>query len=83
MRDEGPGISPGEHEHVFERFYRAGGGKASGSGLGLAIAAELAARMDGALTVRSRPGETVFTLTLPGAEGVSREFASEPEPARA
>ena len=29
-------------EHLFERFYRAEGGKASGSGLGLAIARELA-----------------------------------------
>jgi signal transduction histidine kinase len=83
VRDEGPGIPPGEQEHVFERFYRAGGGKASGSGLGLAIASELAVRMDGTLTVRSRAGETVFTLALPAAEAVSREITPRPEPARA
>ena len=65
VRDTGPGIPEGDHGRVFQRFYRAGGGKASGSGLGLAIAAELAAKMGGSLTVESRPGETIFTLTLP------------------
>ncbi len=49
-------------EHVFQRFYRAAGGKASGSGSGLAIARELATRMAGTLSVESEPGETVFTL---------------------
>jgi signal transduction histidine kinase len=74
VRDEGPGI-PSEHlEHVFQRFYRAGGGKASGSGLGLAIARELAARMDGTLSVESKPGETVFRLTLATAK---RSFSRE------
>jgi signal transduction histidine kinase len=65
VRDDGPGIAEGEQEHLFDRFYRADGGKAFGSGLGLAIASELAARMDGRLEVRSTPGETVFTLLLP------------------
>jgi signal transduction histidine kinase len=64
VRDEGPGIPDADREHIFQRFYRAGGPKASGSGLGLAIARELAARMGGTLSVESVPGETVFTLTL-------------------
>jgi signal transduction histidine kinase len=67
VRDDGPGIAESEQKHLFDRFYRADGGKAFGSGLGLAIASELAARMDGGLEVRSRPGETVFTLMLPPA----------------
>jgi signal transduction histidine kinase len=67
VRDDGPGIAESEQEHLFDRFYRADGGKAFGSGLGLAIASELAARMDGRLEVRSRPGETVFTCFLPAA----------------
>jgi signal transduction histidine kinase len=54
-----------DREHLFERFYRADGGKASGSGLGLAIARELAARMEGTIELRSEPGETVFALVLP------------------
>jgi two-component system OmpR family sensor kinase len=67
VRDDGPGI-PAEHlDRIFDRFYRVEGGMASGSGLGLAIARELAERMDGTLEVRSRPGETVFTLRLPEA----------------
>ncbi len=65
VRDDGPGIPAEDQKHLFQRFYRAAGGKASGSGLGLAIAFELAARMDGTIEVASRPGETVFTLSLP------------------
>ena len=48
---------------VFERFYTADA--ARGSGLGLAIAKELAERMDGRITLSSRPGSTVFKLELP------------------
>ena len=65
VHDRGPGIPEEDQEHVFERFYRAGGGKASGSGLGLSIARELAMRMDGALVLASQPGDTRFTLALP------------------
>ena len=65
VRDEGPGIPPGDEEHIFERFYRAQNGHAAGSGLGLAIASELAAKMNGSMSVSSRPGDTVFTLRLP------------------
>ena len=63
--DDGPGI-PAEHAgHVFERFYRVDGGRASGSGLGLAIAQELAELMGGSIELKSRPGETRFVLVLP------------------
>ena len=87
VRDAGPGIPPEEQGRVFQRFYRAGGGKASGSGLGLAIAAELAAKMGGSLTVASQPGETTFTLTLPAGAATAfprgngvpaRELATPP-----
>jgi len=37
VRDEGPGIAPGERERVFQRFSR-GATSAGGTGLGLAIA---------------------------------------------
>jgi signal transduction histidine kinase len=67
VRDEGPGIAPEALPHLFERFYRAEGGRTSGSGLGLAIASELARRMQGELTVSSRPGATVFRLALPAS----------------
>jgi two-component system, OmpR family, sensor kinase len=63
VADSGPGIGDGAHSHVFERFYT--GNAAQGAGLGLAIARELAERMDGRITVSSRPGTTAFTLELP------------------
>ena len=65
VADGGPGIPEEDQEHLFQRFYRAAGGKASGSGLGLAIASELASRMDATIEVQSVPGRTVFTLKLP------------------
>jgi two-component system OmpR family sensor kinase len=64
VEDDGPGIPAAYIEQIFDRFYRIEGGQASGSGLGLAIANELAQRMGGRVTVDSRAGRTVFTLTL-------------------
>ena len=82
--DEGPGIPVEDQEHVFQRFYRAGGGKASGSGLGLAIASELAARMGGSLRMSSTPGRTSFVLALPARPAAfSRENGALPERALA
>ncbi len=78
VRDDGPGIPSEDQKHLFQRFYRAAGGKASGSGLGLAIAWELASRLDGSIELSSRPGATVFTLNLPGApaEAASQEIVA-------
>jgi len=63
VRDTGPGIRHSDVERIFEPFFTAG--DAQGSGLGLAIAHELADRMDGRLTVESRPGRTTFSFELP------------------
>jgi two-component system OmpR family sensor kinase len=65
VADAGPGIDATSRSQLFERFYTADA--ARGSGLGLAIARELAERMDGRIELRSRPGQTVFTLALPMA----------------
>jgi signal transduction histidine kinase len=65
VADDGPGIPADVQSHVFERFYRHAGERASGSGLGLAIARELALLMGGTIEVESRPGATRFTLGLP------------------
>ena len=75
--DEGPGVPERDQEHLFERFYRADGGKASGSGLGLAIARELAVRMGGTIDLRSRSGETAFTLSLPLSDGATDATSRE------
>jgi signal transduction histidine kinase len=63
VADSGPGLEENTRKHAFERFFTAH--SASGSGLGLAIAKELAERMDGGITLSSRPGRTVFSLDLP------------------
>jgi two-component system, OmpR family, sensor kinase len=55
---------------VFERFYT--GDAARGAGLGLAIAQELAERMNGRISLSSRPGRTTFTLELPVLDDARR-----------
>ncbi len=66
VEDDGPGIPPDQQERIFEKFYKGAGG---GSGLGLAIAQQVAKHHDGTLTVKSRPGHTVFTVRLPLVQG--------------
>lgn len=66
VADEGPGISPTDLPHVFEKFYRGGAGAdVRGSGLGLAIVKAVAELCGGGVAVRSSPQGTSFTLTLP------------------
>ncbi len=68
IKDEGPGISPKDLPHIFERFYRTdqSRSKTSGYGLGLSIASKLAESLDGTLTAKStfKKGST-FTIKLP------------------
>jgi two-component system OmpR family sensor kinase len=72
IEDDGPGV-PAEHRgRIFDRFYRVEGDHASGSGLGLAIARELAQLMGGTVELESRPGRTVFTLSLPAVPVADR-----------
>ncbi|MFC8199328.1 sensor histidine kinase [Streptomyces sp. NPDC060006] len=68
VQDNGQGIPPDLLPHVFERFARGDSSRsrASGStGLGLAIVQAVVAAHDGAVTVDSVPGRTVFTVHLP------------------
>ena len=67
VEDEGPGVSPSDHERIFERFERAHSNEA-GTGLGLAISRRLARSMGGDVTLDGAPGQGArFTLTLPAA----------------
>lgn len=60
--DDGHGIPEQLAEQVFLPLVT---GRAEGSGLGLALAQQVAREHRGALSFRSRPGHTVFTLLLP------------------
>ncbi len=68
VADRGPGLSPGEEERVFEKFYRAGHGttRPPGVGLGLAICRAIAVAHGGRIHASSRPGGgTSVRFTLP------------------
>lgn len=69
VADSGPGISPADLPHVFERFYKADRARPAvpgGSGLGLAITKHIVEAHGGRIRVVSSPGAgTTFTFTLP------------------
>jgi signal transduction histidine kinase len=68
IEDEGSGIPPEHLPHIFDRFYKADSARAGvsgGSGLGLSIVKAIVERHGGRITAQSRPGRTVFEVTLP------------------
>ncbi|MCP4214921.1 MAG: response regulator [bacterium] len=71
VSDTGLGIPSDRLEHIFERFYQAGGyeeSKHKGSGIGLALSKELVELHYGEIDVSSRQGSnsgTTFTVRIP------------------
>ena len=69
VEDHGEGIPPGEHERIFERFYRVGSElrrETKGVGIGLSIVRHIVQAHGGKVVVRSAPGEgSTFTIVLP------------------
>ena len=69
VADQGPGLTPYQAEHVFERFYRADQArtrKAGGAGLGLSIVAALVAAHGGNVWAESPPGGgATFRVAIP------------------
>lgn len=70
VRDQGPGLSAAQQEHLFERFYRVPGieqyGSGVGLGLGLYICKTIIERHGGTLGVTSRKGHGApFWFALP------------------
>jgi signal transduction histidine kinase len=61
--DDGPGVPEAIRERAFESF--TSHGKPEGTGLGLAIVQKVVQDHGGRIELTSRPGETVFTMTLP------------------
>ncbi|HEU68259.1 MAG TPA: HAMP domain-containing protein, partial [Candidatus Acetothermia bacterium] len=71
VRDQGPGVSPQDLPHVFERLYRGDESRSGeGTGLGLAIARELVQAHGGRIWVENEGG-AVFTFTLPPVDSPS------------
>lgn len=71
--DTGKGIAEDEIDTVFDKFQRAGSGKAvAGFGLGLAISQELARLMGGDIEVESVLGEgSAFHFSVPALAGAA------------
>ena len=66
VKDSGPGTSPADLPHLFERFWRAANASERGTGLGLHIAKSLVTAHGGTLWAESRVGEgSTFFFTLP------------------
>jgi two-component system OmpR family sensor kinase len=71
VRDHGPGLPPGETDALFERFWRAEGGRErgrGGAGLGLAIVAGIVDAHGGRVHAANAPGGGAsFVVELPAA----------------
>ena len=69
VADEGPGISPEDQPHVFDRFWRADKARSradGGSGLGLAIVRQIIESHGGEVRLQSKVGVgSSFVLWLP------------------
>ncbi|HEX6817456.1 MAG TPA: HAMP domain-containing sensor histidine kinase [Ktedonobacterales bacterium] len=71
VRDQGPGLTPEQQRHIWERFHRVSGirqqsGSGTGLGLGLYIVRSIVERHGGAVGIDSAPGRgSTFSFTLP------------------
>jgi signal transduction histidine kinase len=66
--DNGVGIPKKDVSRIFDRFYRVDKSRdreTGGFGLGLPIAKKIVTDHGGAISVKSRPGRTVFTVKIP------------------
>lgn len=70
VRDHGPGLTPGDEDKVFQRFYRAVGARSlPGSGLGLSIVSSVAEVHGGTVFAANAPdGGAQIGFTVPLAD---------------
>ncbi|MET8116350.1 sensor histidine kinase [Streptomyces prasinus] len=80
FQDEGPGMTSGQAERAFDRFYRADKARAraraggGGAGLGLAVVHSLVRTHGGHVEVRTAPDRgATFRVLLPSDPGVRTE----------
>ncbi len=70
VTDHGPGLDPGELDHLFERFFRGRTARqlSPGTGMGLAITRGLLAAAGGRVWAENVPGAGArFSIVMPGA----------------
>ncbi|MEQ1572638.1 MAG: ATP-binding protein [Vicinamibacterales bacterium] len=69
VTDQGPGLDPGELDHLFERFYRGRAARHAsfGTGMGLSITRGLLAAAGGRVWAENVPGAGArFSIMVPG-----------------
>ena len=80
VQDSGPGLDPGELDHLFERFYRGHAARQSsfGTGMGLAITRGLLAAAGGRVWAENVPGGGArFTIVVPAAIRAVTDVAAD------
>ncbi len=71
--DDGPGLPADIADQVFDPFVS---GRENGTGLGLALVSKILTDHGGLIAVNSRPGHTVFRLSLPVATATPKTQTS-------
>ena len=84
VADTGPGISPADAPHIFERFWKQEKRDSKGTGLGLFIAQHIVEAHRGRIWVESEPGHgATFHFEIPGvASAQPVEAAARPDTER-
>ena len=81
VADNGPGLSAGAEEKVFDKFYRGNHVGVSGVGLGLAICRGIVEAHGGTISAHNRSqGGAAFVVLLPLAGQRAPAISREPEP---
>jgi signal transduction histidine kinase len=62
VENDGAGLNDNQLQHLFEPFAES---RRKGKGLGLWMTYQLATQLRGRIEAQSKPGQTVFTVTLP------------------
>jgi two-component system OmpR family sensor kinase len=79
VRDHGPGLPGDSQGNLFDRFWRAEGGRErgkAGAGLGLAIVRGVVDAHDGRITAQNAPGGgALFVVQLPTSASAPRASA--------
>jgi signal transduction histidine kinase len=68
VNDNGPGIAPGDMNHLFDRFWQARDVDSRGIGLGLTISKGIVEAHGGRIWVESEPGlGSTFSFSIPAS----------------
>lgn len=81
VSDTGVGIARSKQEHVFDRFYQAGGHSSGSTGLGLAIVKQYVEMLQGTVSLNSKQGQgTTFAVILPQGDITAGSTVTAVEP---